>query len=126
MWRRLSTALRGQVAEKHALAFLKKQGLTYRARNYACAAGEIDLIMMDADVLVFVEVRLRSCLSHGGAVESVDLFKRRRLEKAAQHYLCCYNLMERTPCRFDILALRPSNSNRDVFVPDWIKDAFGA
>ncbi|HET6592353.1 MAG TPA: YraN family protein, partial [Xanthomonadales bacterium] len=38
---------------------LRGRGLRPVARNYHCRCGEIDLIMLDASVLVFVEVRYR-------------------------------------------------------------------
>ena len=55
---------RGGEAEDAALHFLEAKGLHLVERNYHCRFGEIDLIMKDADGLVFVEVRMRSS---GGA-----------------------------------------------------------
>ena len=47
----------GRLAEDRALAYLKSQGLVLIKRNFRSRRGEIDLIMRDADALVFVEVR---------------------------------------------------------------------
>ena len=49
----------GYKAEENALSFLVRQGLDVVERNFRCRFGEIDLIMRDGDVLVFVEVRKR-------------------------------------------------------------------
>ena len=82
----MSTA-RGRAAERRAEAFLVARGLRTVARNYRCKAGEIDLVMRDGPVWVFVEVRLRGNTCFGGPLESVDARKRRRLVATAQHYL---------------------------------------
>ena len=51
---------KGKQAEESALRWLKKQKITHLQSNYHCRFGEIDLIMLDQNVLVFVEVRLRT------------------------------------------------------------------
>ena len=119
-----SRAESGQTAEDLALQYLQQQGLTLVERNYRVAAGprsrggEIDLVMHDRDgTLVFVEVRTRLGLSHGGAAASVTSTKQRRLIFAARHYLV--RLATPPPCRFDVLALDGEHI-------DWLRAAFDA
>ena len=114
----------GNDAEDRALAHLLWHGLVLVERNYRVAAGpraaggEVDLIVRDRDgTLVFVEVRARRGLSHGGAAASVGAAKQRRLVYAAQHYLLRY--ASPPPCRFDVLAL-------DGEGIEWLKGAFDA
>jgi 16S rRNA (cytidine1402-2'-O)-methyltransferase len=83
----------GDSGEARALAHLQRQGLKLVERNYRVArgrsrrAGEIDLILRDAEgTLVFVEVRARAGLNGGGAAASVTAAKRASLVYAAQHY----------------------------------------
>ena len=66
---------------------------------------------------VFVEVRKRSSLRHGGAAASVGGVKQRRIVFAARHYLL--RLHEPPPCRFDVVAI-------DGDELSWLKGAFGA
>ena len=94
----------GAAAERLAAEYLMRQGLTIVARNFRTRAGEIDLIARDGGNLVFVEVRMRSTASHGGAVESITAQKRRRLVAAANGYLAM--LGREPPCRFDAILLR--------------------
>ena len=115
---------RGDAGEDRALRYLQQQGLTLVERNYRVAAGprsrggEIDLVMHDRDgTLVFVEVRTRLGLSHGGAAASVTSTKQRRLIFAARHYLV--RLATPPPCRFDVLALDGEHI-------DWLRAAFDA
>ena len=73
------------------------------ARNFRTRRGEIDVIVRDRDTLVFVEVRLRSRATYGGAAASITPAKRARLIKAAHAYLA--TLAREPPCRFDAILL---------------------
>ena len=94
---------RGAAAEGLAAKFLAARGLVIVQRNYRCRGGEIDLIVRDGEVLVFVEVRLRRNQAFGTAAESITAAKRRRLRLAARHYLA--RLGREPPCRFDAVLL---------------------
>lgn len=77
----------GLAAEAKALAHLERHGLRLLAQNWTCRRGELDLVMLDGDTVVFVEVRSRRHTAWGGALESVDSRKRQRLVAAAEHFL---------------------------------------
>jgi putative endonuclease len=109
--------LLGKFAEGRAEAYLKAQGLTLRARNVRSRFGEIDLIMQDDDVLVFVEVRSRSRKDFGSAADSVTAAKQRRIVLAAREYLTRQPGLP--PCRFDVITLDGSEGQ-----PVWIRNAF--
>lgn len=109
---------RGEQAECRAGGFLQLQGLKLLARNYRCRFGEIDLIMQDGETLVFVEVRLRSSNSFGGAATSIDRHKQQRLIRTAQHYLS--QLPRTPPCRFDAVLMDEGHKVQ------WLKNAFDA
>jgi len=105
----------GAAAEDAAARFLAERGMQVVARNFRTRFGEIDLVARDGATLVFVEVRLRSRQDFGGAVESVDGAKRRRIVSAAGAYLA--RLACEPACRFDVVTL----DGRRV---DWIRAAF--
>lgn len=106
----------GSAAETAALGLLQGSGLTLVERNYRCRRGEIDLIMRDADALVFVEVRYRRHGGFGGPLASIDGRKQQRLLAAARHYLA--QTRWEGPCRFDVVGLGGGDA-------EWITDAFG-
>ncbi|MDE2342302.1 MAG: YraN family protein [Betaproteobacteria bacterium] len=113
-----STALlRGKQGEDLAARFLEQRGLHILARNYRCRQGEVDLVARDGTTLVFVEVRWRGGQRFGGAVESIDIRKRRRLVAAARHYLGVSGVT--LACRFDAILIQ---GNEDV-VLEWVRDA---
>ncbi len=103
------------------MAHLMSNGLTIRARNYRCKRGEIDLIMIDGDTLVFVEVRYRSNPGYGNGAQSIDRRKRGRIIATAQHYLLRHDRLEQYPCRFDVISVSTRERRPTV---DWIKNAF--
>lgn len=111
---------RGAQAEMLAADFLQKQGLICIERNYRCAGGEIDLIMRDKNVVVFVEVRLRSNRFFTQAAESVNYRKQHKITRAAQHFLLTRRLTDKVPCRFDVIALDGMYTESI----DWIQNAF--
>lgn len=93
------TLANGLAAEGRALAFLEKQGLKLVERNWRCRGGELDLIMRDGPVWVFVEVRQRASSAFGGAGASITVQKCRKLQHAAAVYLSMHAID--APCRFD-------------------------
>lgn len=93
----------GYDAETAALAFLRAQGLALVARQWRCRFGEIDLIMRDGGVLVFVEVRQRKPSHFGGALESLSAEKMRRVQRAAELYLAQH--AEQGACRLDAVLI---------------------
>lgn len=109
---------RGRNAELQAAAYLKERGLRILARNWRCRFGEIDLVAIDAATIVFAEVRARGSRMFGGAAESIDAAKRRKLIAAAALFLSARKLD--APCRFDALLF-----DGDGHV-EWIRDAFRA
>jgi len=115
-----SSAL-GAEAEKFAERYLTEQGLRLIVRNYRCKLGEIDLIMQEGELLVFVEVRYRKGSHFGSASETVTYFKQQKIIKAASYYLQTTRLYNYQACRFDVIALEKQAKD---FKLQWIKDAF--
>ena len=60
------------------------QGYHIIQRNYHSRYGEIDLIAEDEEYLIFVEVKLRSSVSHGLPEEAVTPGKQEKLRLTAQ------------------------------------------
>ncbi len=71
-------------------------------RNYRCRAGEIDLIAIDGETVVFVEVKLRR--GDFDPLEAVDPRKQGQIARAAFDYLIRRGLMSRS-ARFDVIAV---------------------
>lgn len=116
-----SPGARGAGWEQAARRELERAGLRLRAANVRYRFGELDLVMEDADVLVFVEVRYRRDAGYGGGAASVGPRKRGRLARAAAAYLAASPALARRPCRFDVVAIE-GEATAPRF--DWIRNAF--
>lgn len=112
----------GQQAEDRAQRYLQARGMQLVCRNWACRSGELDLVMLDGDTVVFVEVRYRRHAAWGGALESVDRRKQQKLISAAQLFLQTENRWTKHPCRFDVIAIGGSAGATEE--PNWIRNAF--
>jgi putative endonuclease len=115
---KLTTKQTGDAAELRACRWLEHQGLTFIAANFRDRGGEIDLIMRDGTVTVFVEVRYRTSGAYGGAAASVTRSKQHKLLHTAQLWLARHNgSFDTVDCRFDVVAF----TGNEI---EWLKNAF--
>lgn len=112
---------RGAAIEQLAAQWLQQHGLTLVASNHHVKGGELDLVMMDQDILVFVEVKHRTTNRYGHPLETVTAQKRQRIIRAAKLYLARHAASN--PCRFDIVAITGSPPSLEFH---WEKAAFDA
>lgn len=115
--------LAGAAVEAAAARHLTAQGLQLLATNVRYRDGEIDLVMRDGGVLVFVEVRYRANDAFGGAAASITPAKQRRLIRAATRYLAAHRQYAQLPCRFDVVSAQGSP---DAPRLTWLRAAFDA
>ncbi len=94
----------GSRSERAAIRFLKKLGYRIVARNWSCKHGELDIVALDGDCIVFVEVRSTERESADRPAASVDHAKQRRLTELALHFLQSKKLLNHN-ARFDVLAI---------------------
>jgi putative endonuclease len=117
-----STQDKGQTSESFALQYLVDNGLQYLVKNYRNRQGEIDIILLEGDIHVFVEVKYRKNGQFGGAISAVTYKKTQKIKQCAKFYLQQEGLNEyNTPCRFDIIALEGDINKPQI---SWLKNAF--
>jgi putative endonuclease len=122
----------GRQGEALAAAYLQAQGLVIRDANWRPTGtdlapllrGELDLIAMDGDTVVFVEVRSRRG-APGLAEESVTPAKRRQVLALARAYLATHDLHEeQVAWRVDVLALHFTAASAPTI--NWLPGAVDA
>ena len=94
----------GDRGERAAERFLLRQGMVIVERGFQDKFGEIDLIVVDDDTIVFVEVKTRSSDMAGLPAEAVDQTKQQHLTKTAIGYLK-WNRLTECRARFDVVAI---------------------
>ena len=75
-----------RLGEKIASDYLRKQGFKIIERNFRKGYGEIDIIAIDKDTLVFIEVKTRKSNKFGTPLEQISFYKIKALEKTALFY----------------------------------------
>ena len=117
----MTTRDTGQAFEAAARAHLERAGLGTVTANAGYRVGELDLVMRDGDVLVFVEVRYRRDARFGGGSVSVTPAKRRRIALAAATWLATNPREAQRACRFDVIAIAGSAAAPQI---ERIRNAF--
>lgn len=95
----------GSEGEEQALALLLEKGYVLVRKNFRFGrSGEIDLIMKDGDVWVFVEVKTRRSRAFGTPEDAVTPAKRKQVMRIALGF---FHVMELTEyeARFDVVAV---------------------
>lgn len=109
----------GRECEEKAAAYLRSRGYNILERGWSTPMGEIDIIALDGDTLVFVEVRARSSAAYGTPAETVGRAKRGRIIKTALAYVKAKGLRPES-LRFDFIGFTAGEG------PEHIENAFGA
>ena len=108
----------GKAGEDAACEYLEKQGYEIESRNFRTNAGEIDIIALEQEMILVVEVKMRSYGDCGTAAEAVDFRKQKRICYTFNYYRMQRRLAENTAVRFDVIEV-----DKD-FRCHWIQNAF--
>ena len=104
---------KGKYGENIAIDFLEKNGYIILEKNFRFSRyGEIDIIALDKEIIVFVEVKFRTSNKYGMPIEAITTHKKNHLIKSALFYLQekkCFG----KPCRFDIISIE--NDKIDLY-----------
>lgn len=123
LWVKAGRLSLGAEGERVAKAYLQAKGFRILHENYSTPLGEIDLIVQEGGVVVFVEVKTRTSGEFGPPQTSVTLAKQRQIVRVARLYLQRKGRAE-TACRFDVVAVTFAGDR--AVSPDLllIRDAF--
>ncbi len=94
----------GQRGEDAAARYLQRLGYRVLARGRRLASGELDLVVLDGQTIVFVEVKTRTSQEAGHPADAVDAVKQRKLTRLAVTFMKRHGLLEYRS-RFDIVAI---------------------
>lgn len=100
MWRERAARCGEAIAEQ----FCVLKGYRVLARNVREGRGELDLVAVDRDTVVFVEVKFRAAGDRGGALDAVTAKKRADTARAAARWLAEHRATDR-PIRFDVIGI---------------------
>ena len=119
----MSTKIKGDIGEGLACKYLVKNGYKILERNFRIRGGEIDIVALDGETLVYVEVKTRTSYQFGRPEESITLRKLKFLERAAKFWRAKRKSLTRLPDleRIDFVGVDLSDSKPQIKL---IKNAF--
>ncbi len=106
----MNAARLGRKGEDIASDFYTSHGYTIIARNYRWAGGEVDIIAVDGDELVFSEVKMWRSYEVNEIERSVNFKKRRRIINASRKFLAANRMYEYFGVRFDVIFIDGTTS----------------
>lgn len=95
----------GNSGEQLAQRYLESLGYRFVTRNWHCRAGELDLVMVDDDILVFVEVKARRGERAGRAEEAISHAKAHRLLATGEWFVADHPEFQEMTWRCDLVAI---------------------
>jgi putative endonuclease len=111
----------GSYGERVAVQALIAAGMQVLDRNWRCTVGELDVVALDGNTIVFCEVKTRRSDNLGVPAEAVGPVKVRRLRRAATLWLAAHPAV-RGQVRFDVISVRPNR--RGAASLDHLRGAF--
>jgi len=105
----------GHEGEDEACRFIANLGYKIIKRNFTYGkVGEIDIVALDGDQLVFIEVKARTNnFSYGKPEDAVDWRKQKQLKRVAEGYYHINKLQDQSS-RFDVIAVDTSGGKLEV------------
>jgi putative endonuclease len=113
----------GRRGEHLAAKYLENLGYDIYARNYRTKMGEIDLIAVDKNTLVFCEVKTRNSTTFGQPFESVTQKKQATIQKIAEYFIAVnrINFTGISEIRFDVVSILRKGDKMEI---EHFKNAF--
>lgn len=96
---------KGKEQEEQAARYLVEHGFVLLEKNFRSRQGEVDLVGLHENCLVFVEVKYRKSASSGLPEEAVGSLKQSRICLASDYYRLTHPEEESRQIRYDVVAI---------------------
>ena len=108
---KINNKQKGKFGEDISAIYLELNKVKILDRNYQNHFGELDIIGLKDNILIFVEVKTRFSYKYGEGIESIDFHKKRHLINTAKLYIKI-NHLEKYQIRFDAIEIDIFNSKK--------------
>jgi putative endonuclease len=102
----MNNALRGREGEEQAAAAIKAAGMEIIARNIRSKYGEVDIVALERETIVFIEVKAWTLYGMEDLQYSVDIRKQRKIIKTAKYFLSENRKYSKMTVRFDVIFVK--------------------
>ena len=98
--------VKGKMGENLAIRVISSKGYKIIARNWRFGKyGEIDIIALDGNILVFIEVKARTSFNFGKPVEAVNKAKIEKMKILAEFFINNNTELKFEGLRFDVVGI---------------------
>ncbi len=108
---------KGKRGEEKAVVFLEKNGVRILFQNYRCRQGEVDIIGLHENCLVFIEVKYRKDKRQGMPEEAVGVKKQIKICRTSDYFRMSHRAYAEMQVRYDVIAM----INEEI---KWYQNAF--
>jgi len=98
---------KGRAGEAAAASFLEEKGMQILEKNFRFRRGEVDLIALDGDTIVFAEVKTWSAYGIDALEQSLNIKKQQKIIETSKYFLALHRKYKYMAVRYDILFVAP-------------------
>jgi putative endonuclease len=98
---------KGRDGETEAALFLEGKGMRIVERNFRTRSGEVDIIALDGETLVFAEVKTWASYGIDALEQAINAKKQRKIIETSKYFLSKYREYNYMAVRFDVLFISP-------------------
>ena len=103
----IKASSKGRAGEDSAVLYLEEKGMRVIAKNFRSLRGELDIIALDRETLIFVEVKTWSAYGIEALEQSLDDKKRRKIIETSKYFLSLHREYKYMAIRFDVIFISP-------------------
>ena len=98
---------KGRAGETAAASFLEERGMRILERNFRSPRGEVDIVALDHETIVFVEVKTWSYHSIDALEQALDSKKQHKIVETSKYFLSLNRKYRYMAVRFDVIFISP-------------------
>jgi len=102
----MNSTVRGRKGEEQAAAALETSGMKIIAKNFRSKYGEVDIVALSGETIVFIEVKAWSTFGIEDLQYGLDIRKQRKIIKTAKFFLSENREYSRMAIRFDLVFVK--------------------
>ena len=101
----------GRAGEAAAAFHLEEKGMRILEKNFRSRTGEVDIIALDGETIVFTEVKTWSAYGIDALEQALDARKQRKIIETSKFFLSLHREYRYMAIRFDVIFISPEGIN---------------
>jgi len=102
---------KGRAGEEEAALYLEKKGAKILEKNFRRRTGEVDIIALDGETLIFVEVKTWSAYGIDALEQAINAKKQHKIIETSKYFLSLHREYRYMSIRFDVIIITPAENN---------------